>query len=175
MIETSRLKLIPFTENHFKAILNDDNVALVKLLGVQPIQRWSEFDAAREAIHALHNIQQSLEGDWRWGAFFILLASPPTLIGTCGFLGKPDEENCVEIGYEIHPHYQEQGFATETVKALTQFAFSQKVDKVKAHTLAEKNASNHVLQKCGFRFSKAFTDPNDGPVWQWTAHRTIAP
>ena len=38
---------------------------------------------------------------------------------------------------------------------------------VRAHTLAERNASTRVLEKCGFGLVGEVVDPEDGPVWRW--------
>lgn len=42
------------------------------------------------------------------------------------------------------------------------------VRRVIAHTLGEENASNKVLRKNGFEFASESTDPDHGPIWQWT-------
>ena len=52
-------------------------------------------------------------------------------------------------------------------EALTNFAFSQNIPTVRAHTLPEANASTRVLTKCGFEFVGEVTDPEDGQVWRW--------
>ena len=44
--------------------------------------------------------------------------------------------------------------------------------KTYANTLAEKNASNHLLQKIGFQFLEAYIDIEDGTVWEWRLERT---
>lgn len=167
MIKTPRLTLLPFTEDHYQAIFKEDYERLASLLQVKPMKTWTEFEGAREAIHALHGFYHSLMGDLSWGSYFIIHTQQSELIGTCGFKGKPGEDNAVEIGYEINPRYQGQGFATEAARALTGFAFSRQIGTVLAHTLPNENPSTGVLKKCGFAFVKEVIDPDDGPVWQW--------
>ena len=53
MIETERLNLIPFTREHYDAILQNDNVSLGKLLDVETPGSWTEFKDARDAVPAL--------------------------------------------------------------------------------------------------------------------------
>jgi len=53
MIETERLKLIPFTRQHYEVILKNDNVSLGKLLEVETPESWSVDKNAKEAIPAL--------------------------------------------------------------------------------------------------------------------------
>ena len=168
MIESERLRLIPFTKDHFEAILANENEKLTSLLKVQPIETWTEFGEAQKAIHSLYSIYESLEGDRRWGSYFIVYEKDNCLVGTCGFKGKPNEERCVEIGYEINSTYQGKGFATETIKALVHFAFSQQVNIILAHTLSEDEPSTNVLRKCNFKYVREINDPEDGLIWEWS-------
>jgi [ribosomal protein S5]-alanine N-acetyltransferase len=62
-------------------------------------------------------------------------------------------DGVVEIGYEIAESRRGRGLATLAVRAMVAEAFADpRVGAVIAHTLAERNASNRVLEKCGFRF-----------------------
>ena len=98
------------------------------------------------------------------------------LIGTCGFKGAPSIDGEVEIGYEIADNYQNRGLATETARALTEFAFAQSgVEKVIAQTLAEENASVRVLKKLGFEFVCAKIDIEDGEIWEWKRGKVLSP
>ena len=104
-----------------------------------------------------------------WGSFFTIhKADRQLLLGTCGFKGAPNEENIVEIGYEIEASYRQKGLASEAAKGLIDFAFShENVKAVMAHTLAHENPSVSVLKKLGFQFVKELSDPDDGDIWQW--------
>ena len=72
--------------------------------------------------------------------------------------GKSDPGNrvwyaphAVEIGYGVLPEYEGQGYTTEAVQAMTQWAFQQKdVVFVETETDPENKASQRVLEKCGF-------------------------
>jgi RimJ/RimL family protein N-acetyltransferase len=81
----------------------------------------------------------------------------------------------VEIAYGIATDHQRKGYATEAAEALVAYAFSSgQVRVVRAHTLAEANASTRVLVKCGFRQVGAVVDPEDGLVWRWERHHGAA-
>jgi [ribosomal protein S5]-alanine N-acetyltransferase len=45
------------------------------------------------------------------------------------------------------------------------------VQAVIAHTLAEINASNRVLQKVGMKFVAAVDDLEEGKIWRWQIRR----
>jgi ribosomal-protein-alanine N-acetyltransferase len=167
MIETARLNLIPFTRKHYDIILKNDNVTLGKLLNVETPENWTEHKDAREAIPALISFFESLEGDASWGSYFIILREANKLIGSCGFKGKPDFDNYVEIGYEVHPQFQRRGIGFEAAKALIDFALTKNIDGIKAHTLRQENSSVHILQKLGFTFQGEIELMGEGPLWYW--------
>jgi [ribosomal protein S5]-alanine N-acetyltransferase len=167
MIETERLKLIPFTREHYDAILGNDNISLGKLLDVETPDSWTSYKEAREAISALMGFFEALGGDVTWGSYFIILREDHKLIGSCGFKGKPDFDNYVEIGYEIHPQYQSRGLGTEAAKGLIDFAFTKKIGGIKAHTLRETNNSVRILQRLGFSFQGEVELTGEGPLWYW--------
>ena len=74
----------------------------------------------------------------------------------------------MEIGYEIAPEFQNQGVATQAVRLLLSMAFeSAQVERVIAHTLAARNASNAVLVKVGMHFVGELANEEVGTVWQW--------
>ena len=167
MRQTNRTFLIPFNNHHFQAIFKNDNVLLGKLLEIETPKCWTEFDAAQQAIHSLYEIYKSLGNHPEWGSYFIISREESKLIGTCGFKGKPDADNFVEIGYEINTDYQNKGLATEVAMSLTEFAFLHHVTGINAHTLPERNASVKVLENCGFSFKGEIIYPEDGVVWKW--------
>lgn len=71
-------------------------------------------------------------------------------IGDLCFKG-PVKNHSVEIGYGIQPEYEEHGYTTEALQALTKWAFGQKdVVFVEAETAPDNKASQRVLEKCGF-------------------------
>lgn len=70
------------------------------------------------------------------------------VIGDIGFKGKPDIRQAVEIGYGLLPAYLNQGFATEAVQALIEWAFKQtEVKAVLAKTESTNQGSIRVLEK----------------------------
>lgn len=73
-----------------------------------------------------------------------------TDIGDLGFKGAA-RESAVEIGYGVLPEYEGNGYMTEAVKAMTQWAFGNSdVAFVEAETEPDNKASQRVLEKCGF-------------------------
>ena len=90
-----------------------------------------------------------------WGLWYIVRdepGAPRVLIGNGGFKGRPAEGSC-EIGYSLLPAHQRRGYATETARALVNWAFEHpEVHRVLAETLPELTSSIRVMEKCGMRF-----------------------
>lgn len=81
----------------------------------------------------------------------IVLKSANMSVGGMGFNGEPNEKSEAEIGYMINEQHQNKGYATEALKLLTRWAFTQ--DAIKAiivHTYADNLPSVKILSKCGF-------------------------
>ena len=65
-----------------------------------------------------------------------------------------------------------RGWATEVAQVMIAYAFShEEVRAVIAHTLAQSDASNRVLQKVGMQFKASVEDPEEGKVWRWQISR----
>ncbi len=167
MLKTKRLKIVPFNDAHFNALLKHDMKQLARLLGIIKPDTWTTFDDAKEAIPFFYESYQKNNGDNRFGSYFVILENEKRLIGTGGFKGNPNEVGFVEIGYEIDANYQNQGFATELVAAFIRFTFQEGFHNMIAHTLPVNNASNSVLKKNGFKFKNIICDPDDGMLWRF--------
>jgi RimJ/RimL family protein N-acetyltransferase len=113
--------------------------ALARVLGFHVVAGWCTFPD-----------RLTTAPGGAWGTRFFVTSDE--LVGWGGFKGPP-REGAVEIGYEIAAARQGRGLATEAATAMLAEAFADPaVERVLAHTLPVRNASNHILEKCGFRF-----------------------
>ncbi len=88
-------------------------------------------------------------------------------IGTCAFKGAPAHGR-TEIAYFTFPGFEGQGIATAMAQALIALArATQPGLTVAAQTLPERNASNRILEKLGFRHTGMAHDDDVGEVWEW--------
>jgi ribosomal-protein-alanine N-acetyltransferase len=166
-IQTKNLILAPHLPRHLRALLHGpeefENVAGLRVAdGIhdQLLSASSDFKTS---------VENARETDpWRFG-FGVIHKVDNVLIGLCGFPGPPDSDGVAEIAYGIAPAYQGKGYATEVANALIDFASRDKsVRLLRAHTLAETNASTRVLEKCGFEKISETVDPeNNLPIWRW--------
>jgi len=100
--------------------------------------------------------QEMLQGcldhpeQWEWYAIWMIEDKSGTRVGDLSFKGlEPD--GSAEIGYGILEPHQGKGFATEAVDAAVSWALTQPgVRRVEAETDPDNEASQRVLEKCGF-------------------------
>jgi RimJ/RimL family protein N-acetyltransferase len=83
---------------------------------------------------------------------FVITLTDGTLIGACGF--GLLREGAPEIGYWLGSAYWGQGYATEAVHAVIDYAFDDcGHDALQAGARVTNPASRRVLEKCGFQWT----------------------
>jgi len=145
---TRRLELVAATIELAQAELSCA-AALAGLLGAPSPSAWppplNDEDSQR---HFLSLLRQP--GAAGWSLWFCIRREPRALVGSAGFKGPPKERS-VEIGYSMLETQQRNGYCTEAVRALLDWAFAHaEVDTIVAHTLPASRPSMRVLEKCGF-------------------------
>ena len=147
------------------ALAGDDSLAAA--LNHDVVPGWVSFT---DALGPTRDALARDPGRAAWGARLFVAGDPPELVGWGGFKGAP-QDGVVELGYEIAEARQNRGLATDAVRAMLAEAFADdEVSTVIAHTLAEPNASNRVLEKAGFE--RTGEDEEDGvKIWRWEIAR----
>jgi ribosomal-protein-alanine N-acetyltransferase len=166
-IQTKNLILAAHLPRHLRALLrNLEEFENTSGLRVADGIRDQLLSASPDFVARLEVARES--DPWQFG-FGLIHKIDLVLMGMCGFPGPPDADGIAEIAYGIAPAYQGRGYATEAAQALCEFAANDsRVKTIRAHTLAEVNASKRVLEKCGFRKIADTVDPeNNLPVWRW--------
>ncbi|MBQ4509939.1 MAG: GNAT family N-acetyltransferase [Clostridia bacterium] len=89
----------------------------------------------------------------------IVLKKSNKMIGTCGFTRIDEDNKTIEIGYVINPTYWGNGYATEAVNAILEFAFTElDINRVEARFMAGNDASLTVMKKVGMTFEGYLRD-----------------
>ncbi|MGA8164027.1 MAG: GNAT family N-acetyltransferase [Waddliaceae bacterium] len=149
-LETERLIVREFREEdleEFAPILADPKVMEYSLSG--PLSR----DEAQQYLQ--HRILDHYE-EWGYGFWAIVSKKTMKIIGLAGPKQETvDDENCVEIGYRIASSEWGNGYASEAVKTIRDYAFFHlDLDRVIAIIEPENAGSLRVAEKAGFTFSK---------------------
>ena len=150
------------------ALAGDDELA--RALGHAVVPGWVTF---ADALKPTRDAIAAAPTGRRWGARFFVAGEPPELVGWGGFKGPP-VQGVVELGYEIAEARQGRGLATAATRAMVDEAFADETaTAVIAHTLPERNASNRVLEKAGFRFDGE-AEEDGTTVWRFRLARVDA-
>ncbi|HME87589.1 MAG TPA: GNAT family N-acetyltransferase [Chthoniobacterales bacterium] len=166
-IQTKNLILAAHLPRHLRALLHSvQEFEIIAGLRVAEGIREQLLSASPDFMTRLQSAREP--NPWQFG-FGVVHKIDNVLIGMGGFPSPPDSDGVAEIAYGIAPSYQDKGYATEVANALCHFASCDKhVKKIRAHTLAEKNPSTRVLEKCGFEKVGETVDPENGlAVWRW--------
>lgn len=149
-LDTERLSVIALDASRLRLLLDDLN-ALEKELSFtyrgEPV-----VEQFRWILRAQLSLMGANEDTWYWNTFWLFKRKEDnTVMGGACFKGNPSD-GAVEIGYGINSDYEGWGYTTEAVKAMCEWAFSQKdVRKVIAETDKDHVGSQRVLQKCGMK------------------------
>ena len=133
MLETRRLKIYASTQEIMEQFIKTQTIYVLKA-------------AYTEMLNGcLRNPDQ-----WEWYAIWMIELKDGTHIGELCFKGL-SADGIAEIGYGISEEYRNNGYATEAVKAVLDWAFAhQEVIAVEAETDPNNTASKRVLEKCEF-------------------------
>lgn len=150
-ITTERLYLIPFTRSICEGLLRDDLTSLTAL-GIKPAQGWPDEDMLDTLPRIMNklNLVPSPSGFESW---MIIEKQNHTIIGDTGFKGLPDSNGAADVGYGIIESARRNGYATEAVKGLINWAFQQPGLLVITASCDPLNiGSQQVLSAIGFSF-----------------------
>ena len=149
ILETQRLKLLPFTVELKKATLAE-RARLAEMLEVEIPDAWPGADLL-EALPFFIEVMEQDPAGLVWDGIIIHTAEQ-TAIGGMGFRGGPDEAGMVEIGYNIIPAYEGQEYATEMARRVIEWAFhTPGIQVITAECLDDNIGSIRVLEKVGMR------------------------
>jgi RimJ/RimL family protein N-acetyltransferase len=160
-IRTDRLRLrrsLPEDAEAISAYRSDPSV--------HQHQGWARTDPH----HVRAEIEEMLDrtpGEPGWVQFTVETLDEPRLVGDVGLSPRADEPGVVMVGYTIDPAEQGNGYATEAVAALVDYALEVlEADLVRAYADAGNVASVRVADKVGLVVVERFDgEEDDGTRW----------
>ena len=137
-----------------KTIVLKSKRLLISPMSDEEIVKLIEEEASEELKQAYGEMLEGCGRDpdnriW-YAPWKMVLKQDGTMIGDVDFKG-PAQNHAVEIGYGIRKEYEGNGYTTEAVRVLVEWAFSQKdVIFVEAETAPDNKASQRILEKLKF-------------------------
>jgi ribosomal-protein-alanine N-acetyltransferase len=151
MIETRNLILRPFTPSDsnkvYEMSLEDGMKKWI------PDQVYADENETRGVLEFLISCYEKPDPKVKPFVLGIELKGTGELIGHAGL--SPLNDGGVEIGYAIEEKYQGKGYATDAVKALSEYAISHFGLKNIIGVVDSMNTGSlRVLEKAGYKFVK---------------------
>ena len=143
-IKTLRLTLGEIRDCDF-----DDMMSVLKNEVVAATYKIPDLDtreAELELFEYLRGISQR-EDRYLFGIF--LDGKLVGLINDCEI-----NNECIEMGYALHPDYHNQGYTTEAFSVVIKSLFSKGFNEIIAGAFKDNIASMRVMEKCGMKRTK---------------------
>ena len=163
ILKTNRLELIAGTVELAAAEL-EDRERLASMLSASVPEDWPPPLNDANTMNWFKAYMESNPNADGWVTWYFILPNAEggrrIAIGNGGFKGKPSADGTVEVGYSIMEDYQRNGYATEAVGALINWAFSHpEVTRVIAETYPVLKPSMRVMEKNGLVYAGDGSEP----------------
>jgi RimJ/RimL family protein N-acetyltransferase len=129
-------------------------------------QGWERTDpeGVRAEIEEMQRRAPGALGGWVQLSAFDRVTGE--LVGDVGLAVADGEPDVIKVGYTIAPEHQGNGFATEAVAALVDYAFGVlTAHVVRAYADADNVRSIRVMEKVGMSLMERFEGEEDGERW----------
>ncbi len=158
VVKTPRLTLMALSAEEL-AQLFPYSAELEATLGIPICEGMLTLPVKRACGVKLSRMRRTPTADRLWLTYWLMVHADVG-IGLIGYKGAPDPDGEVEMGYGIDETYWGQGFTTEAVGGMVDWALAQTAcRRVTAKVNLDNPASVRVLQKNNFeleRISAAF-------------------
>ncbi|WP_119969410.1 GNAT family N-acetyltransferase [Shewanella japonica] len=153
------MSIFPIIETD-RLVLNqqsiDDSKSILELFSDPEVTEFYDlsFATEKEAINLINaDLAGFIEGkSVRWA---IRDKETFKFIGGCGINHFEESNHVAVIGYEFKRNSWGKGYATESVRKVIEFTFSEKcpkhVNKIEAYVMIGNRASEVLLEKLGFK------------------------
>lgn len=143
-LETDWLILRPITLDDAKACFswNSD----------ERVSKFMSYSTATDISQTIDWIKSTLveENEWNWA---FVLKKENKVIGTGSLGPSAFMKGYWGIGYNLHYDYWHNGYCTEAMKAIIDFAYKKLgVKKICSEHAVDNPRSGKVMEKCGLKF-----------------------
>ncbi len=151
MLETERLIIRPLTHGQLVKYLRLDH-SLEAELKVTPSTRIISPELAEALEESIMPNTKDISKNYLFSTLWtIILKETNTMVGDLCFVGEPNADGEIQIGYGTHAAFRGHGYMTEAVSAMVAWARQKsKVKSIVASTDKKNIASYSVLIKNNF-------------------------
>ena len=172
-VHTDRLEIIPLSAGAIDALLQGDGRRLRSLTGAEFPQPVAAPPYMADSLPVVRDRLRSGDREAEWWNWLIVRQDNREAVGSVAFGGRPDAGGAVLIGYAMYPGREGQGYATEAVRAMVDWAFAQPgVNVVRALAPVWNTPAVHVAEKVGMRPVASDEDDEIGEVLVYERART---
>jgi [ribosomal protein S5]-alanine N-acetyltransferase len=146
-LETERLALVAFTVEVIEAL--SERSRPQHLIGAAIPDGWPDEELAELLSLYVKWVRRdpTVVG---FGPWPIIAREENVVIGSAGFIGKPNARGSIELGFGVHPTHRNRGYASEAARALVEWGLDQPgVEHVIAKCDRDNLPSVRVLEKLG--------------------------
>jgi RimJ/RimL family protein N-acetyltransferase len=163
-IRTPRLELVSMSVPFMEALTAHDLAAASAEIGAT-VPAWMATELENFLKYRLGQLRLDPSIRVWLGRVMVLTEADGTrrAIGSIGFHGPPDEQGRLEVGYGVDARFRRQGYASESVKALFDWAHREHgITRFVASISPDNEASLNLTAAYGFRKVGEQMDEIDG-------------
>ncbi len=171
-IKTERLYLRRITDFDCDVILFLRSDETVNKFIQRPENRQTKNLA--DALKFINEIHEGFENHKTvtWG---ITLKNEPEIIGTICLWNFSSNNKTAEVGYGLHPLFQNQGIMSEAINRIIDFGFNElNLEQIEAYTDMKNENSIKLLVKNGFQMVSNRADENNASNLIFEINKLIA-
>lgn len=164
-LRTQRLELLPLSGDAIDALLAGDRARLRSITNAEFPLPVAPPPYMAGSLPVVQSRLRSSPGEARWWNWLVVRQDNREAVGSVAFGGRPDAAGAVLVGYALYPSREGKGYATEAVRAMVDWAFTQPgVRIVRALAPVWNTPAVHVAEKVGMRPVGSYEDDEVGEV-----------
>lgn len=150
IVNTKRLELVPLTAHELRLLIFDIK-ELEKELNctykAEPLE-----GVFLDILKGQLDKTNSDSKNYMWHSFWLMIRKEDRIVvGSFDFKDVPNRKREVEIGYGLGKEFEHNGYMTETVEVMCNWALHKdEVASIIAETEVDNYASQNILKRCGF-------------------------
>ncbi|MED4731936.1 GNAT family N-acetyltransferase [Aneurinibacillus migulanus] len=166
-LETKRLLLKTLDLDLIEAAAKRDTQA-IEALGYKTNGEWPGPDFF-EALPYFRELLIKNNGTKGFDSWIIVAKDTQEIVGGIGFLGDPDPDGIIEMGFATNESHRRKGYCFEAAQKLLQWAVNQDAVKcITARCEPDNIGSKNVLMKLEFQI-----DHRDAELIYWKYRKAM--